>query len=317
MIYAKILGTGGYLPARVVTNHDLEQTVDTTDEWITERTGIKSRHIAAPHETTSMMATHAAREALTAAQVDASQLDMIIVATCTPDQTFPSTACLVQNQLKTPNCPAFDVNAVCAGFNYALTIANQFITAKTARYILVIGAETMSKIIDWQDRTTCVLFGDGAGAVVLGAANEPGILTTCLHANGNYKDILYAPSALTEGNETPYIKMRGRELFRVAVECLGGIVTETLEKSGFKQAQIDWLIPHQANFRIIAAMAKKLELPMKRVVVTVDQHGNTSAASVPLALNTAVRDGRVQRGDVLLLESFGAGVTWGSALIRY
>lgn len=314
-VYARIAGTGSYLPKKILTNDDIAKFVDTSDEWIYTRTGIRQRHIAEKDETTSMMAEQAARRALEAAGIEASQLDMIIVATCTPDLVIPSVACLLQNRLNIHGCIAFDVSAACAGFNYGVAIADQFIRNKTIRHALVIGSEVMSSLLDWTDRTTCILFGDGAGAVVLKADSEPGVISTHLHADGGYADMLYvAPSA--EGGR-PTVKMKGNEVFKVAVNSLGDVLMETLAANNLDPSVIDWLVPHQANMRIIAAMAKKLDLPMERVVVTVEQHGNTSAASVPLALDTAVRAGKIKRGDTLLLESFGAGFAWGSALIKY
>ncbi|HTT08293.1 MAG TPA: beta-ketoacyl-ACP synthase III [Gammaproteobacteria bacterium] len=320
--YSRIAGTGGYLPAQVLTNADLEKRIDTTDAWISERTGIKKRHIAAANETTCDLAEHAARRALTAAQITAGMLDLIIVATTTPDVVFPSTACLLQARLGIGGCAAFDVQAVCTGFIYALAIADQFIRGGTSRRVLVVGAETLSRIIDWTDRSTCVLFGDGAGAVVLEAADRPGILSTHLHADGQYQSLLHVPAGVSKGydqlrNGEAYMQMEGKEVFKVAVNTLGRIADETLAHNQMDRSQIDWLVPHQANHRIIAATAEKLKLPMSQVVVTVAEHGNTSAASVPLALDVAVRDGRIKRGEILLLEAFGGGFTWGSALLRY
>ncbi len=322
MTYARITGTGGFLPEKILTNADLEKMVDTTDEWIIDRTGIKTRHIAAENQTTCDLAEAAARRALEAAGIDATALDLIIVATTTPDRVFPSTACLLQDRLGVHGCPAFDVQAVCTGFVYALAIAEKFIRTGSARCALVIGAETLSRIIDWTDRGTCVLFGDGAGAVILAASDEPGILSTHLHADGQYKDLLTVTAGISQGYEqvrsgTAYMRMQGNEVFKVAVNTLGDIVDETLAANQLQKSDIDWLVPHQANIRIITATAKKLKMPMERVVVTVAEHGNTSAASVPLALDVAVRDGRIKRGDTLLLEAFGGGFTWGSALVRY
>lgn len=294
--------------------------VDTSDQWITERTGIRKRHIAAPDETTGDLAEFAARAALDAANIAADSIDLIILATTTPDRVFPSTACLLQQRLGIQGCPAFDVQAVCTGFIYALAIADKFIATGSAKRALVIGAETLSRIVDWSDRATCVVFGDGAGAVIIEASTEPGILSTHLHADGQYQDLLTV--ACPQIDETVksgsgYIRMQGNEVFKIAVTTLDRIVDETLAANGLEQADIDWLIPHQANVRIIAATAKKLKMPLERVVITVPEHGNTSAASVPLALDVAVRDGRIQRGDTLLLEAFGAGFTWGSALLKY
>ena len=321
-MYSRIIGTGGHLPEKVLTNLDLEKMVDTSDQWITERTGIKKRHVAADGETTCDLAEQAARRAIQAAEITPDQIDLIIVATTTPDQVFPSTACLLQSRLNIHGCAAFDVQAVCTGFVYALGIADKFIKTGSARTALVIGAETLSRIVDWTDRGTCVLFGDGAGAVVIQASDEPGILSTHLHADGQYKDLLTVPAGISSGYEKvqageAYINMQGNEVFKTAVNTLGRIVDETLAANKLKKSDVDWLVPHQANIRIIAATAKKLKMDMDHVVVTVQEHGNTSAASVPLALDTAIRDGRVKRGDTLLLEAFGGGFTWGSALIKY
>jgi len=311
MIYSRIAGTGSFLPEKVYTNADLERMVDTTDKWITDRTGIKKRHIAGEGETTCDLAEHASRAAIDAAGLKTDDIDLIVVATTTPDQVFPSTACLLQKRLDIHGPAAFDVQAVCSGFVYALSIADKFIKTGAAKNALVVGAETLSRIIDWSDRTTCVLFGDGAGAVVLSASDKPGIISTHLHADGEYEPLLTVPSS------QPFIQMQGREVFKVAVNTLGRIVDETLNAAGMTQADIDWLVPHQANVRIINAIGKKLSLPSERVVVTVQDHGNTSAASVPLALDTAVRDGRIQRGHTLFLEAFGGGFTWGSTLLIY
>jgi 3-oxoacyl-[acyl-carrier-protein] synthase-3 len=318
MQYSRIVGTGSYLPERVVTNADLEALVDTTDAWIRERTGIEKRHMVRDGETCCDLAEAAARRALEAAGVAASELDMIVVATTTPDQFFPSTACLLQQRLGVHGCPAFDLQAVCTGFIYAVSVADKFIRTGSARRVLVVGAETLSRVLDWTDRGTCVLFGDGAGAVVLEAADEPGIVSTHLHADGAYKDLLQIPGGLGNGDRTrAFMEMKGNEVFRVAVTTLGRIVDETLEANGLNKSDIDWLIPHQANIRIIQATARKLDLPMERVVVTVAEHGNTSAASIPLAFDQAVRDGRIRRGELLLMEAFGGGFTWGSVLVRY
>ena len=303
-------------------NTELEKMVDTSDEWIKSRTGIHKRHIAAENETTCDLAEHASRKAMEAASVTADDIDLIIVATTTPDLVFPSTACLLQERLGVSGTAAFDVQAVCTGFIYALSIADKFIKTGAATKALVVGAETLSNIIDWTDRDTCVLFGDGAGAVVLEASDQPGIISTFLHADGKHKDLLKVPAGIStdyasvkDGNA--YIEMQGNEVFKMAVNTLGRIVDETLAANNLDKHDIDWLIPHQASTRIISATAKKLDMPMDKVVVTVDQHGNTSAASVPLALDEAVRDGRIQRGDKLLLEAFGGGFTWGSALVDY
>lgn len=320
--FSRITGTGGYLPARVVSNAELAARVDTNDEWIRERTGISQRHIAAADEFTLDLACAAAGRALEAADVKASALDLIIVATTTPDRVFPSTACLLQSRLGAQGCAAFDVQAVCTGFVYALSIADQFVRTGMARTALVLGAETFSRIIDWDDRNTCVLFGDGAGAVVLQADDAPGILSTHLHADGDHAELLHVPSgvsnhhaAVVEGRT--FVEMAGPEVFRMAVKTLGDIVDETLGANGLERSAVDWLVPHQANIRIIRATARKLGLSMDKVVQTVAEHGNTSAASIPLALDVAVRDGRIKRGDTVLLEGFGGGFTWGSALITW
>lgn len=322
MIHSRIRGTGGYLPAKVLTNADLEKMVDTSNDWIVERTGIRERHIAAENETTCDLAEQAARRAIQAAGIANKDIDLIIVATTTPDRIFPSTACLLQDRLDIRGCAAFDVQAVCTGFVYALGIADKFIRTGAARHALVIGAETLSRIIDWTDRGTCVLFGDGAGAVVLSADATPGIINSHLHADGRYKELLTVPAGISQGydivqSNKAFVQMQGNEVFKVAVNTLGRIVDETLEKNGLKKSDITWLVPHQANMRIISATAKKLDMSMDHVVVTVDRHGNTSAASIPLAFDEAVRDGRIQRGDTLLMEAFGGGFTWGSVLLKY
>ncbi|WP_455211178.1 beta-ketoacyl-ACP synthase III [Kaarinaea lacus] len=322
MKYSRIIGTGGYLPEKILTNSDLERMVDTSDEWITERTGIKKRHIAADNETTCDLAEHAAKVAMQAAGVGAKDIDLVIVATTTPNQVFPSTACLLQQRLGIHGCAAFDVQAVCTGFIYALGVADKFVRCGSAKTALVVGSETLSRIVDWTDRGTCVLFGDGAGAVVIQASDKPGILSTHLHADGQYKDLLTVPSGISDGYKDvqegrAFVKMQGNEVFKMAVNTLGRIVDETLHANQMQKSDVDWLVPHQANIRIIAATAKKLKMSMDHVVVTVQEHGNTSAASVPLALDVAIRDGRIQRGDTLLLEAFGGGFTWGSALVQY
>lgn len=322
MIYSRIIGTGGYLPEKVLTNEDLEKMVDTSDEWITERTGIKKRHIVVDGETTCDLAEKAARNAMDAAGISKDDIDLIIVATTTPDRVFPSTACLLQQRLDIHGCAAFDVQAVCTGFVYALGVADKFIKTGSARNALVIGAETMSRTVDWTDRTTCVLFGDGAGAVVLSASDEPGILSTHLHADGKYEALLTMPAGVSQNPELfksgeAFMQMKGNEVFKMAVNTLGRIVDETLEANNMQKSDIDWLVPHQANIRIINATARKLSMSMDHVVVTVDEHGNTSAASVPLALDIAVRDGRIKKGQTVLLEAFGGGFTWGSALLKY
>lgn len=313
MIYARIAGTGSYLPANILTNADLEALVDTTDEWIVARTGIKQRH-RVTDELTSDLATHAAQKAIVAANVTTEDIELIIVATTTPDKLFPSVATMVQRKLGLSGCPAFDVQAVCSGFVYGLTIANQFIKTGQYKTILVIGADTLTRITDYKDRSNCILWGDGAGAVVLQASAEPGVLSTHIHADGHYEKYLHVPRNLG-GLES--VVMEGNAVFKMAVNMLDQIVDETLVANQMQKSDIDWLVPHQANIRILQATAKKLEMPMDKVVVTVDIHGNTSAASIPLALDTAVRDGRIQRGQTLLMEAFGGGFTWGSALIEY
>lgn len=323
MIHARIAGTGSCLPERVVTNADLEKMVDTSDEWIASRTGIRQRHIAGDGETTCDLAYGAAIAAMQAAGVAADEIDLIVLGTTTPDIIFPSTACLLQHRLGANGCAAFDVNAACSGFVYGLSIADKFIRCGTAKTVLVVGAETLSRMVDWTDRSTCVLFGDGAGAVVLKADSEPGILSTHLHADGGYKELLWNPVGVSVGfkpeepNAGVRVLMRGSDVFKIAVKTLDRVVEETLAANNMDRTQIDWLIPHQANLRIIQATAKRLEMPMDRVIVTVDKHGNTSSGSVPLALDFAVRSGKVQRGQTVLLEAFGGGFTWGSALLRY
>ena len=322
MTYARITGTGSYLPERVMTNADLEKIVDTTDQWIRERTGITQRHIAADDEFTVDLAEKAARNAMEMAGKSKDDIDLIIVATTTPDRVFPSTACLLQQRLDIHGCAAFDVQAVCTGFVYALGIANNFIKAGSSKCALVIGAETLSRIVDWNDRTTCVLFGDGAGAVVVEASEEPGILSSHLHADGSYENLLTVPYGVSNGLDKlkageAYITMKGNEVFKMAVNTLGRIVDETLEYNNMEKSDIDWLVPHQANVRIIQATAKKLRMKMDHVVLTVDKQGNTSAASVPLALDYAVRDGRIKKGETLMLEAFGGGFTWGSVLVKF
>lgn len=322
MIYSRITSTGSYLPERVMTNAELEGLVDTNDEWIRERTGIHQRHIVADDESTCDLAERAARAALESAGLNPSELELIIVGTTTPDKIYPATACRLQARLGANGCTAFDVQAVCTGFIYALGVADKFIKTGEVKRALVVGADTHSRLLDWSDRQTCILFGDGGGAVVLEASGEPGIYSTHLHADGSYEDMLYVEGGvprgagvIAEGNA--YTKMRGSEVFKVAVRTLRRIVYEALEANDMSPSDIDWLIPHQANIRIIEATAAKLDIPADRVVVTIAEHGNTSAASVPLALDVAVRDGRVKRGDNILLEAFGGGFTWGSALIKY
>ncbi len=322
-IHARIAGTGSHLPARRVTNDELAKLVDTSDEWIATRTGIRERHIAAEGETTCDLGEQAALRALEAAGMQASEIELLIVGTTTPDLVFPSTACLLQQRLGIGGCAAFDVNAACSGFVFALSVADQFIRSGTVRTALVVGAETLTRMTDWTDRTTCVLFGDGAGAVVLKADADTGILSTHLHADGSKKELLYNPVGVSRGfdcskpNAGSVIRMSGNEVFKHAVKALDSVVDEALAANGLDKHDLDWLIPHQANLRIIEATAKRLEMPMERVIVTVDRHGNTSSASVPLALDEGVRSGRIQRGQLLLLEAFGGGFTWGSALLRY
>ncbi len=317
-MYSRIVGTGKYLPERILTNADLEKMVETTDEWIRSRTGIEHRHIAADDEATSDLAYKACLAALEDAGLVPNDIDLVVVGTTTPDLIFPNVACLVQEKLKIKACPAFSLEAACSGFLYGLVVADQFIRLGQAQRALVIGAETMSRIIDWTDRETCVLFGDGAGAVILEASERPGILYSTLGADGRYRDLLYASSGVSlRQRDGAALRMKGNEVFKVAVKTLENLVDDVVEKNGLEKGQIDWLIPHQANIRIISATAKRLELPMERVIMTVAEHGNTSAASVPMALDTAIRDGRVKRGDLLLLEAFGGGFTWGASLIRY
>lgn len=322
--YSRITGTGSYLPEQVLTNEDLEKMVDTAHDWIVERTGINKRHVASQGETTCDLAEKAAHRAMQAADKTACDIDLIIVATTTPDKIFPSTACLLQQRLGVHGSAAFDIQAVCTGFVYALGVADKFIKTGAAKCALVVGAETLSRIVDWSDRGTCILFGDGAGAVVLEASEEPGILSTHLHADGAYENLLSVPGGISAGfdmeveaGDTRYIQMKGNEVFKMAVNTLGRIVDETLAANKMKKSDIDWLVPHQANIRIIKATARKLDMSMDQVVVTVDQHGNTSAASVPLALDVAVKDKRIKRGETLLLEAFGGGFTWGSVLLKY
>jgi 3-oxoacyl-[acyl-carrier-protein] synthase III len=318
LIYSRVAGTGSYLPKKIITNHDLEKMVDTTDEWIRTRTGIERRHIAADGETTVDLAEHAARRALEAAGVAPAEVDFIAFGTTTPDLVFPNCGTLLQQRLGCRGVPAFSLETACAGFMYALSIADKYVRCGEARRALVIGAETLSRITDWSDRGTAVLFADGAGAVLLEPAPTPGVLSTHLHSDGEYKDLLYCGSGVSKGFAAKLaISMVGSEVFKIAVTKLGQVVDETLAANGLDRGSLDWLVPHQANIRIVQATARKLEIPMERVIVTVQDHGNTSAASVPLALDVAVRDGRIRRGELLLLEAFGGGFTWGSALVRY
>ncbi len=318
-VYSRITGTGGYLPAKILTNLDLEKMVETSDEWIYTRTGIRERHIAAEDERASDLALHASRRAISAAGIAAQEIDLIIVATTTPDMVFPSTACILQTKLGIRNCPAFDMQAVCSGFVYALAIADQFMRSGQCRHALVVGTDVLSRITDWSDRSTCVLFGDGAGAVVLSAAEQPGILSSHLHADGGYRDALSAPGAVCAGKieGKPFMQMEGGTVFKFAVNAFEEVAREALAANGLKITNIDWLIPHQANIRIIEATAAKLGLGMDKVVVTVGHHGNTSAASIPLALDEAVRDGRIHDGQHILLEGVGGGFTWGAVLIKW
>ena len=320
-MYSRIVGTGAHLPEKVLTNFDLEKMVDTTDEWIRDRTGIERRHIAAEGETTVDLAERAARRALDAANVSPTDVDFIAFGTTTPDYVFPNCGVLLQQRLGARGGPAFSVETACSGFMYALSIADKYIKAGEAKCALVVGAETLSRIVDWKDRSTAVIFADGAGAVVLKPSEEPGILSTHLHADGSYADLLCCKAGVSAGfgaaEPRMTITMVGNEVFKVAVTQLGRAVEEALAANGMDKSSIDWLVPHQANIRIIQATARKLDLPIERVICTVAQHGNTSAASVPLALDVAVRDGRIKPGHLLLLEAFGGGFTWGSALIRY
>jgi 3-oxoacyl-[acyl-carrier-protein] synthase-3 len=318
--HSRILGMGSYLPEKVLTNADLEKIVETTDQWITERTGIKTRHIAADDQSASHLGVEAAKKAIADAGIEAKDIDMIVVGTATPDKMFPSSACYIGHELGIGGVPAFDITTACPGFVYGLSIADQFIKTGHRKNVLVVGTEVLSRLVNWEDRTTCVIFGDGAGAAVVTSSDEPGILSTHIHADGGYGDLLYCNNGLRDqlGDfPEPQIVMRGNEVFKVAVKTLSGIVDETLEANNMTKDDIDWLIPHQANIRIIQATAKKLGAGMDKVVVTVDKHGNTSSASIPLAMCEAIEDGRIKRGDICLLESFGGGFTWGSALIKY
>ena len=318
-MYAQILGTGSYLPAKRVSNDDLAKRIDTSDEWITTRTGIKARHLAADNEKTSDLAVQAALKALEDAEIPAQEIDLIIVATATPDMQFPATATIVQNKLGIEGCPAFDVQAVCAGFMYAITTANAYIRSGMAKKALVIGADIFSRILDWNDRTTCVLFGHGAGAVVLGASEEAGIIHSKLHANGAHLDLLKVPAQMSEGAVcgSPFVTMDGQGVFKFAVKQLAAVADEVITEAGYSADQIDWLVPHQANKRIIESTAKHLGLSMDKVILTVAEHANTSAASIPLALDAGIRDGRIRRGQMLLLEGIGGGFAWGAVLMKY
>ena len=318
-MFARVIGTGSYLPEKVVTNDDLARTVDTSDEWIRTRTGIRSRHVAAEGELASDLALPAAQRALDAAGVNPADIDLIIVATTTPDIIFPSTACILQSKLGIAGCPAFDVQAVCSGFVYALTIADLFIRSGQARHVLVVGAEVYSRILDWNDRGTCVLFGDGAGAVVVAASDKPGIIATKLHADGSHKDMLCVPGSVNGGKVTgsPFVRMDGGSVFKFAVRVFEEGANEVLEAAGLKVSDLDWFIPHQANIRIMEATVRKLGLSKEKLIATVHHHGNTSAASIPLALDEAVKDGRVLPGQTLLLQGVGGGFTWGAVLLRW
>jgi 3-oxoacyl-[acyl-carrier-protein] synthase-3 len=321
MTYSRIVGTGRYLPERIMTNFDLEKIVDTTDEWIRTRTGVERRHVVAEDQTTSDMCVEAAKKAIKDANIDVSDIDLVITGTTSPDLIFPNVSTLIQHRLGIPACTAFSLEAACTGFIYALTMADKFIRLGEAKCALVIGAECITKLMDWKDRNTCVLFGDGAGAVIVKPSEEPGILSTHLGADGQYKELLYYPVGASNqlakaGTDEAAIQMTGSEVFKVAVKTLGGIAADTLEKAGIDKNELDWLIPHQANIRIIQATAKRLGLPMEKVILTVQDHGNTSAASVPMALDVGIRDGRVKKGQLVLMEAFGGGFTWGSVLMR-
>ena len=317
MIFSKIIGVGSFLPKKVLTNKDLEKTLDTTDEWITSRTGIKERRIVGPDELTSDLAFEAAKNAINNAKIDANEIDLIIVATTTPDKIFPSVACNVQTKLGIKNCPAFDIQAVCSGFIYALSVADNFIKTNSAKNILVIGADSMSKITDYSDRSNAILWGDGGGAIVLSASNEKGILSTHIHADGQYEKLLHVPKKDIKNKIHEKIEMQGSQVFKIAVNTLDRIVDEALTANKLKKADIDWLVPHQANIRILEATAKKLEMSMDKVIVTIDRHGNTSAASIPLALDEGLKNNKIKPGHLLLMEAFGGGFTWGTALIRF
>ena len=319
MTFSRILGTGSYLPSKVLTNAMLAEQVETSDEWIVSRTGIRERRVAAPDQKTSDLALEAARAALDNAGVAAGEIDLIIVATTTPDMVFPSTACLLQEKLGVHGCPAFDVQAVCAGFMYGLVTADAYIRSGVAKKALVVGAEVLTRILDWDDRRTCVLFGDGAGAVVLGASDTPGIRHAKLAADGRYKDILNTPAQISGGKiqGIPYLFMDGPAVFKFAVKALADIATQTLAEAGVDKGEVDWLVPHQANLRIIESTARHLKLPLERVIITLPEQGNTSAASIPLALDTAVRDGRIRRGQTVMLEGIGGGFAWGAVLLTF
>ena len=316
MIYSKIIGTGSYLPKKILTNKDLEASLDTSDDWITSRTGIKERHIADTNENTSDLAYEASLKAIKSANIDVSDIDLIILATTTPDKVFPSTACTVQSKLNI-SCPAFDIQAVCTGFIYALSIADKFMKTNAAKNILVIGADRMSSITDYTDRSNAILWGDGAGAVILSSSKDPGILSTHIHADGKYENLLHVPRNKKEKDKSDAIEMQGNQVFKFAVNTLDQIVDETLLANNLGKSDIDWVVPHQANIRILEATAKKLEMSMSKVIVTIDRHGNTSAASIPLAMDEGVKSGKIQPNQTILMEAFGGGFTWGSALIKY
>lgn len=322
MIYSRVAGTGRYLPEKVLTNFDLEKMVDTSDEWIRTRTGVERRHVAREDQAVSDLCLEAAKQAIDAAGVDVREIDLVAVGTTTPDTFFPNVATLIQHRLGIPPCPALGMEAACTGFLYALSTADKFVRAGESKCALVVGAECLSRLVDWTDRNTCVLFGDGAGAVILKPSDEPGILSTHLGADGQYRDLLYYPAGPSKdlhkiGTPDAAIMMTGNEVFKVAVKTLGNVASEALEANGVDKSELDWLVPHQANIRIIQATAKRLDLPMEKVIQTVQDHGNTSAASVPMALDVGVRDGRIKRGQLVLMEAFGGGFTWGSALMRY
>ena len=321
MTYSRIVGTGRYLPERIMTNADLEKIVDTTDEWIRTRTGVERRHVVEPEQTTSDMCVEAAKKAMDAAGVKPEDIDLVITGTTTPDLIFPNISTIIQHRLGIPACTAFSLEAACTGFIYALTTADKFIKAGEAKCALVMGAECITKLIDWSDRNTCVLFGDGAGAAIVVPSDKPGIISTALGADGQYRELLYYPVGQSKnlevaGTQDANIIMKGNEVFKVAVKTLGAIAEEALTKAGVSKEELDWLVPHQANIRIIQAMAKRLDMPMEKVILTVQDHGNTSAASVPMALDVGIRDGRVQKGQLVLMEAFGGGFTWGSVLMR-
>jgi 3-oxoacyl-[acyl-carrier-protein] synthase III len=317
MIYSKIIKTSSYLPVNIVHNKDLEKIIETTDKWIQERSGIVQRHIVAPAENSATMAISAAEKIFASGEISKDDVDMIIVATCTPAKLLPSSACLVQSALGIKNIPAFDMNSACSGFVYALSTADQYIKSGFCKRVLVIGSDAMSQIIDWEDRSTCILFGDGAGAVLLGASSDPGILANKLGADGSNSDLLASKGSLLTAAEPPYITMQGKEVFKKAVKALGSIAEEILDDAGIDPSALSWLIPHQANKRIIESTAKMLEMPMDKVILTIDKHANTSAASIPLALDEGITSGKIKRGDLLLLEAFGAGLSWGASLIKY